>query len=432
MFKFLSRLGGSSEREVQALELIVERINALEPELQAFSDDELRSKADELRGRLRERLGDLVIPIELRETDPVRMPAKVGAGRRRCRAPRRPAEAAARRRAEADQRGARGGPARGVRLGPRGDAAGAGQASLRRPAHGRHRAPPQCDRRDEDRRGARPSTPLAAYLNGLVGRGVHVITVNDYLAKRDATVDRRDLPSAGMSVGSIQHETAFIFDPDFRRPTSGCATSVRSPAARRTRRTSRTARTTSSGSTSSATTSSSTWPPRPALHFFAIVDEVDNILIDEARTPLIISGEAEESADRYQQFARLVPRLKAEEDYVVDEKFKQVAITEADRQDGANGSASRTCSTTTSTWPAPRAGAEGAGPVPAGPRLRRQGRRGRHRRRVHRPPDAGPALVEGLHQAVEAKEVRMLHPQQRTLACVTFQNYFRMYDKLAG
>ena len=63
--------------------------------------------------------------------------------------------------------------------------------------------------------------------------------------------------------------------------------------------------------------------------FYAIVDEVDNILIDEARTPLIISGQAEESADKYVQFAQLVPRLKAEEDYVVDEKFKQVAITEA-------------------------------------------------------------------------------------------------------
>ena len=151
-------------------------------------------------------------------------------------------------------------------------------------------------------------------------------------------VDRRDLPSARDERRlDPARRRATCSTPTSTPPTSGCATCGRSRGARRTRRTSPTARTTSSASTSCATTSSSTSSCASQRgHFFAIVDEVDNILIDEARTPLIISGNAEESADKYIQFAGLVPRLKAEEDYIVDEKFKQVAITEAgtDKMEG--------------------------------------------------------------------------------------------------
>ena len=131
-------------------------------------------------------------------------------------------------------------------------------------------------------------------------------------------------------------------------------------------------------------------------HFFAIVDEVDNILIDEARTPLIISGAAEESADKYIQFARLVPRLKAEEDYIIDEKFRQVAITEAgtDKMERWLG-VENLFDNDFSHGAPPRAGAQGRGALQARQGVRRQGRRGDHRRRVHRAPDAGPALERG-------------------------------------
>ena len=135
--------------------------------------------------------------------------------------------------------------------------------------------------------------------------------------------------------------------------------------------------------------------------YYAIVDEVDNILIDEARTPLIISGQAEEAADRYYKFARIVRRLKgrpegAEEggDYFIDLKDKAVSPTEEgidkiERLLGIDEPVRRR-----SALRAPlRAGAEGPALFQRDKRLHRQGRRDRHRRRVHRPPDARPALV---------------------------------------
>ena len=136
---------------------------------------------------------------------------------------------------------------------------------------------------------------------------------------------------------------------------------------------------------------------------FAIVDEVDNILIDEARTPLIISGQAEESGDLYYTFARLVPKLQGrpegdEEggDYFVDLKDKAVSPTE-EGIDKIEKLARRREPVRRRPAPRPplRAGAPGPRPLQARPRLHRQGRRDRHRRRVHRPPDARPALVGG-------------------------------------
>jgi preprotein translocase subunit SecA len=168
-------------------------------------------------------------------------------------------------------------------------------------------------------------------------------------------------------------------------------------------------------------------------HFFAIVDEVDNILIDEARTPLIISGPAEESADKYIQFARLVPRLKAEEDYIVDEKFRQVAITEAgtdkmERWLGVDNMFDNDFSLARHLEQALKAEVL------------------YHRDRDYVVKDDEVIIVdeftgrlmpgrrwsEGLHQAVEAKEGVKIQNESRTLATITFQNYFRMYDKLSG
>ena len=152
---------------------------------------------------------------------------------------------------------------------------------------------------------------LPVYLNALMGKGVHVVTVNDYLAKRDAEWMGKIYEFLGMTVGVIVHGLTFEerreayasditygtnneFGFDYLRDNMVIA-------------------------------------PEQMVQrdlYYAIVDEVDSILIDEARTPLIISGQADDSAKHYERFAQLVPRLKREEDYTVDEKLRQVAITE--------------------------------------------------------------------------------------------------------
>jgi preprotein translocase subunit SecA len=276
--------------------------------------------------------------------------------------------------------------------------------------------------------------PLAAYLNGLVGRGVHVVTVNDYLAKRDAQWIGAVFHRLGMSVGSIQHAGAFVFDPDYP------ATDEKLRDLRPVTRQEAYAADVTYGTNNelgfdflrdNLVTDLATRVQRG--HFYAIVDEVDNILIDEARTPLIISGQAEESADKYQQFARLVPRLTAEEDYIVDPKHKQVAITEAgtDKMEKWLGVDNMFADDFSLARHLEQA-------------LKAQVLYQRDRDYVIRDGEIvivdeftgrlmpGRRWSEGLHQAVEAKENVAIRHEQRTLATVTFQNYFRMYDKLAG
>ena len=237
-----------------------------------------------------------------------------------------------------------------------------------------------------------------------------------------------------MSVGSIQHDTAFLFDPD-HHATDERLRDLR-PVTRR-----------------EAYAADVTYGTNNEFgfdflrdnlvidlegrsqrsHFFAVVDEVDNILIDEARTPLIISGNAEESADKYLQFARLIPRLTAEEDYVVDEKFKQVAITEAgtDKMEKMLGVDNMF---------------EGDFSLARHLEQALKAQVLYHRDRDYVVKDGEVIIVdeftgrlmpgrrwsEGLHQAVEAKEGATIRNEQRTLATVTFQNYFRMYEKLSG
>ena len=216
--------------------------------------------------------------------------------------------------------------------------------------------------------------PLAAYLNALVGRGVHVVTVNDYLAKRDAQWIGAVFHRLGMSVGSIQHDGAFLFDPDFP------ATDERLRDLRPVTRREAYAADVTYGTNNefgfdflrdNLVVDLATRAQRG--HFYAIVDEVDNILIDEARTPLIISGQAEESADKYIQFARLVPTPRRPRRTTSStSKFKQVAITEAGT-DEDGGLARRREHVRRRLQPgAPsRAGAQGRGALPARPRLRR-------------------------------------------------------------
>ncbi|MBA3740787.1 MAG: preprotein translocase subunit SecA, partial [Chloroflexi bacterium] len=434
MFKFLSRMGDSNEREVRALEPTVERINALEPEIGALSDAELSAKTDELRARLREQIGDILTPIELRETDPDEDAvesalAGADAARLADQLKRQRDDELARINAALEEllpeafASVREAMVRA--LGKRHyDVQLMGGMVLHRGAIAEQRTG----------EGKTFVAPLAAYLNALAGRGVHVVTPNDYLAKRDAQWIGAIFHRLGMSVGSIQHDAAYLFDPDYPQ-TDERLRDLR-PATRQ-----------------EAYAADVTYGTNNEFgfdflrdnlvieltgrsqrgHFFAIVDEVDNILIDEARTPLIISGNAEESADKYLQFARLVPRLKPEEDYVVDVKFKQVAITEAgtDKMEGWLGVENMFADDFSLARHLEQA-------------LKAEVLYKKDKEYVVKDGEViivdeftgrlmpGRRWSEGLHQAVEAKEGVAVRSEQRTLATVTFQNYFRMYDKLAG
>ena len=283
--------------------------------------------------------------------------------------------------------------------------------------------------------------PLAAVLNSMTGRGVHVVTVNDYLARRDPQWMGPIFHFLGISLGMITHDASFLFEPGY--PTNDERLVNLRPVTRR-----------------EAYAADVTYGTNNEFGFdylrdnmvieldqrvqrersFAIVDEVDNILIDEARTPLIISGQAEESADLYFTFARLVPRLKerpeGEEeggDYFIDLKDKAVSPTEEgiDKMEGWLGVANM---------------------YDADPRLARhfeqalQAHALYKRDRDYIVKDGEIIIVdeftgrqmpgrrwsEGLHQAVEAKEGLRVQRESVTLATITFQNYFRLYDKLAG
>ncbi|HEX5396392.1 MAG TPA: hypothetical protein VFX74_04790, partial [Candidatus Limnocylindria bacterium] len=322
MLKIFSRLVDSNEREVRRFEPIVARINELEPEYTSLSDEALRAKTDEFKSRLRDDLGELLVPIEERE-----LSADDDEFETELTAASNPGLMAEERR-ERRKRELKTINAALDELLP--EAFAAVREAMRRALSKRHYDVQLIGGMVLHRgqiaemktgEGKTFVAPLAAYLNGLTGRGVHVVTVNDYLAKRDAQWIGQVFHRLGMSVGSIQHDAAFIFDPDYP------ATDERLRDLRPVPR----------GEAYAADVTYGTnnefgfdylrdnlvvdLPQRVQRgHFFAVVDEVDNILIDEARTPLIISGPAEESADKYIQFAQLVPRLKAEEDYVVDEK----------------------------------------------------------------------------------------------------------------
>jgi preprotein translocase subunit SecA len=276
---------------------------------------------------------------------------------------------------------------------------------------------------------------LAAYLNALPGKGVHVVTVNDYLAKRDSEWMGRLYRFLGLSVGVIQHsmddrERQVAYGADITYGTNNefgfdyLRDNMKFDLGMYVQR----------------------------GHHFAIVDEVDSILIDEARTPLIISGPAEESTDKYYRIDQVIPKLKpgaritgdkkAEEraelektgDYIVDEKAKTVTLTEmgmahAERLLGVKN-----------LWD------------PSNMDILHHVNQGlRAHTLFHRDVDyvvkdgqvtivdeftgrlmPGRRWSDGLHQAVEAKEKVKIERENQTLATITFQNYFRMYGKLSG
>ena len=292
---------------------------------------------------------------------------------------------------------------------------------------------------------------LPAYLNALTGKGVHIVTVNDYLAKRDAQWMGPLCHALGLSVGVIQHEASFTYDPAYATPD------IRLTALRPIDRRAAYHCDITYGTNNefgfdylrdNMRFSLDELVQRP-LHY-AIVDEVDSILIDEARTPLIISGPAEESTELYYKIDRIIPKLKRaativegklseieeqrEGDYIVDEKSRAVSLTEQ-----GIASCERLLNVDNLYDPQHITILHHV----------QQGLRAHalYKRDVDYVVKDGEVIIvdeftgrmmpgrrwsDGLHQAVEAKEGVRIERENQTLATITFQNYFRMYEKLAG
>jgi len=388
MFNILNKLFGTkNERELKRLFNVVDRVNQLEPSLAALSDDALRAKAADYRQRLQngtelDELRDGVFAL-VREVSKRRMNMRhfdvqlIG-----------------------------------------GTVLHEGRIAEMKTGEGKTLM-----------------ATLPVCLNALTGKGVHVVTVNDYLAKRDARWMGPIYDFLGLSVGIIQHDASFLYDSEYMAQDKRL--DQLRPCTRQ-----------------EAYRADITYGTNNEFGFdylrdnmkydlsefsqrelnFAIVDEVDSILVDEARTPLIISGPSEDSTDKYYKINRVVPGLKPEEDFKIDEKLKSVVMTES--------------------------GSVKIEKLLGVPNLYDpsnielvhhvlQALRAHHlfKLDVDYVVKDGEIIIvdeftgrlmpgrrwsDGLHQAIEAKENVKIENENQTLATITFQNLFRMYDKLAG
>ena len=379
--------GTKNERELKRLQPIVEKINALEPDISKLTDEELARKTLEFKERLSR--GESIDDLLVEAFAVVRETSKRVLGMRHF----------------------------DVQL-IGGIVLHEGKIAEMKTGEGKTLV-----------------ATLPVYLNALEGRGVHVVTVNDYLAKRDAQWMGPIYHFLGLSVGVIQHDASFLYDPEYRSDDKRY--DHLKPCSRQ-----------------EAYNADITYGTNNEFGFdylrdnmkydikdyvqrelnYAIVDEVDSILIDEARTPLIISGPSEDSTDKYYKIDRIIPKLKKEEDFTVDEKANTVILTE-----------------------------EGSVKVekllgvdnlfdPVNIELVHhvlQALKAHHlfKRDVDYVVKNGQVIIvdeftgrlmpgrrwsDGLHQAIEAKEGVKIESENQTLATITFQNYFRMYKKLAG
>ncbi|MEK9174962.1 MAG: preprotein translocase subunit SecA [Patescibacteria group bacterium] len=287
---------------------------------------------------------------------------------------------------------------------------------------------------------------LPAYLNALTGKGVHLVTVNDYLARRDASWMAQIYDALGLTVGCINHDISYLYDATWKNTDDDARDELGSfkvakdflrPCTRREAYAADITYGTNNEYGFDYLRDNMTYRTEDMVqreHNFAIVDEVDSILIDEARTPLIISIPDEESGELYKTFAHLVPKLKENIDYNIDEKLKAVTITE----EGIEKVESLLGVSDIYTEKGMRfvRHLEQA--------LRAKTLYIRDRDYVVKNGEViivdeftgrlmpGRRWSEGLHQAVEAKESVIVQKESRTLATITFQNYFRLYSKLGG
>ena len=382
-------LGGSTERAIKKLRPVVETINGFEGEFERLSDEQLRAKTDELRERVQdgEEMDDLV-PEAFAV---VREAAKRTLGERHF----------------------------DVQL-MGGYVLHQGKIAEMKTGEGKTLV-----------------ATLAAYLNALTGEGVHVVTVNDYLARRDAQWMGAIYHLAGLSTGALQHETAYIYAPE----GEGEGGEQGMELLRKVERKEAYAADITYGTNNefgfdylrdNMVIDQSQRVQRELV--YAIVDEVDNILIDEARTPLIISAAAEESAKEYQHFARIVPGLQEGADYTIDEKHRSVSLT------GEGTSKVERLIKVKNLYD------------PENFRLVHFVENALKSRALFKRDEEyvvkdgqviivdeftgrlmpGRRYSDGLHQALEAKEGVNIQRETVTYATITLQNYFRMYSKLAG
>ena len=402
--------GTKNEREIKRLQPRVEAINALEPEVRKLSDDQLRGKTAEFRARIQERLSSIV---DEPDADPDRL-KEIEAQRSEL--------------------------LKVVLDELLEEAFAVVREAGRRVLNMRHfdvqliggmvlHQGTIAEMKTGE--GKTLVATLPVYLNALSGRGVHVVTVNDYLAKRDSEWMGKLYGFLGLSVGVIVHD---LDDAERRAAYAADVTYG-----------------TNNEFGFDYLRDNMKFDLRDCVqrvHNFAIVDEVDSILIDEARTPLIISGASEESTDKYYKVNRIIPKLeKGEEidtqpgepkimtgDYVVDEKHRNVTVSDegwekVEKLLGIGNIADP------ENW-ALKHHVETAVKAHA-----------LYKRDVEYVVKDGEVLIvdeftgrlmpgrrwsDGLHQAIEAKENVKIERENQTLATITFQNYFRMYKKLAG
>ncbi len=402
--------GTKNEREIKRMLPQVEAINALEPEMQKLSDDQLRAKTDEFRARIQDRLSRIA---DEPDADPDR-------------------------RAEIDTE--RDKALKEVLDELLVEAFAVVREAGRRVLNMRHfdvqliggmvlHEGKIAEMKTGE--GKTLVATLPVYLNALSGRGVHVVTVNDYLAKRDSEWMGKLYGFLGLSVGVIVHD----LDDEERRDayaadvTYGTNNEFGFDYLRDNMK-------------------FDLHDCVQRVHNFAIVDEVDSILIDEARTPLIISGASEESTDKYYKVNRIIPKLeKGEEidtepgepkiltgDFVVDEKHRNITVTDEGWEkvekllgigniaDPENWALKHHVETAIKAHALYRKDVEYV--VKDGEVLIVDEFTGRLM--------PGRRWSDGLHQAIEAKENVKIERENQTLATITFQNYFRMYKKLAG
>ena len=440
---FLRKLFDNNERDVARYRKIVEKVNALEPQFKALNDEQLKGKTEEFRTRVREAVGDEaqyktrkdMTEAYNKALDDI-LPEAFAA----CR--------------EASWR----------------------QLKMRHFDVQLIGGMVQHDGRISELRtgeGKTLTSTLATYLNAITGKGVHVVTANDYLVKRDAIWMAPLYDALGMTVGILQGHSpetgegggTFVYDPEYTNPQEDGLDDrfkfARQVYDRRDAYSCDIVYATSAElgfdylRDNMAPTSNQIVQHRG--HWFAIIDECDSNLIDEARTPLIISGTAEKSSDLYYVFARIMPMLERgeekkdkydnttdEKDFVVDEKqktahFSEQGLVNVEKQLRRMGFDVEDISALENVQYMQHANAAlKAHAVFHRDRdyVVRQGKEGK--------PEVcivdeftgrimfGRRWSDGLHQAVEAKEGIKIENEQQTMATITIQNYFRLYAKLAG
>ena len=393
MLKWLGTLVDSNEREVKRLNPLVSRINALEPDYQRLTDAELLAKTDEFKLEYQE---DQKLDGMLADCfAAVREAARRSLGMRHF---------------DVQLMG-------GIVLHQ-------GKIAEMKTGEGKTLV-----------------ATLPLYLNAITGKGCHLVTVNDYLAKRDCYWMGPVYHALGMTVACIQHETSFVFDPEHD------SEDPRWPHLRPVNRRQAYAADITYGTNNEFgfdylrdnMVLDLAQCVQRELHY-AIVDEVDYILIDEARTPLIISGAAEESGQKYVTFSRLVPQLVKDQDYSVDDKMRAVTLTDdgmekmerllrregllksPDLYDPSNYGLTQHLESALKAHVIFRRDRDYV--VKDGQVVIVDEFTGRLM--------PGRRYSEGLHQAIEAKERVKVQRESVTLATITFQNYFRLYSKLAG